>query len=177
MCTKSTNELAKRVADMVLDTFRRHRTFRNARVIPGAFSYREHEINGKHTGASPDGRLDGTTLADGSNPVQGYDRSGPTMSVCSTSAWEPARFLGGTAINIKLNADTNVDTIVDIIRGFLKTGSAQTQFNIVDTEALLDAQRNPERYGDLIVRIGGYSDYFTRIPKSLQDDVISRSRN
>lgn len=177
MCTPSTNEIAKRISDMVLETFSHHTTFRGARVIPGAFSYRDHEINGHRTGASPDGRLNGMPLADGSSPVQGYDRLGPTLSICSIAVWEPARFLGGTTINVKLNGDTGVETITDLIRGFLKTNSAQMQFNIVDTEQLLDAQRNPDRYNDLLVRIGGYSDYFTRIPKGLQDDVISRSRS
>ena len=173
--TKETNELAKRVSDMVLGIFSRYTTFRGAKVIPGAFSYRDHASNGKNTMASPDGRLSGTPLAAGSDPVQGYDRLGPTMSLCSSAAWEPSRFLGGTALNVKLNRNTPVSAIKALIRGFLKTGDVQTQFNIVNTEELLDAQLHPENHGDLIVRIGGYSDYFTRIPKVLQDDVISRS--
>ena len=53
----------------------------------------------------------------------------------------------------------------------------QLQFNIVDAEVLKDAQKNPDKYGNLLVHIGGYSDYFTRIPKRLQDDVIARSQN
>ena len=125
--------------------------------------------------ASPDGRLAGMPLASGSDPVQGYDRLGPTMSLCSSAAWQPARFLGGTTLNIKLNKNTPSAAISALIRGFIKTDDAQMQFNIVSPDELIDAQHNPERHGDLIVRIGGYSDYFTRIPKSLQDDVISRS--
>ena len=174
-CTGRTNELAQRVSDMVLDTFARFTTVRGAKVIPGAFSYRDHEINGRYTMASPDGRLAGAPLASGSDAVQGYDRSGPTMTLCSAAAWQPARFLGGTALNVKLNNDTSADTIRSLIRGFLKTEDAQMQFNIVSPEELLDAQKNPERHAGLIVRIGGYSDYFTRMPKALQDDVISRS--
>ncbi len=68
-----------------------------------------------------------------------------------------------------------VSAIRSLIEGFLKTEDAQMQFNIVSPDELLDAQIHPEKHGDLIVRIGGYSDYFTRIPKGLQDDVISRS--
>ena len=174
-CAEKTNRLAKRVSDMVLETFERYKTFRGARVIPGAFSYRDHESNGRNTMASPDGRLAGMPLASGSDPVQGYDRLGPTMSLCSSAAWQPARFLGGTTLNIKLNKNTPSAAISELIRGFIKTDDAQMQFNIVSPDELIDAQQNPERHGDLIVRIGGYSDYFTRIPKSLQDDVISRS--
>lgn len=97
------------------------------------------------------------------------------MSLCSSAAWKPVRFLGGTALNIKLNKNTPPAAIRSLIEGFLKTEDAQMQFNIVSPDELLDAQIHPEKHGDLIVRIGGYSDYFTRIPKGLQDDVISRS--
>lgn len=169
------NALARRVSDMVLATFARHTTPRGATVVPGAFSYRDHEINGRVTMASPDGRLNGQTLADGSSPVQGYNRQGPTTTLTSTAAWECARFLGGTAINLKLSKNTSIDAIRALILGFLETNSAEVQFNIVSADELLEAQKHPERYGDLLVRIGGYSDYFTRIPKALQDDVISRS--
>lgn len=175
--TPETNAIAKRTADMVVDTFSRFTTFRGAAVIPGAFSYRDHESNGKNTSASPDGRLSGDTLADGSSPVQGRDNRGPTVSLRSTASWGPSRFLGGISINQKLGSNTPVETIAELIRGFLKTDCPQMQFNIIDTGTLLDAQKNPDGYSDLLVRIGGYSDYFTRIPRRLQDDIISRSRN
>lgn len=64
-----------------------------------------------------------------------------------------------------------------MIRGYLKTHGSQLQFNIVDSETLLKAQENPEMYKDLLVRIGGYSDFLVTIPKELQDEIISRSQN
>ena len=64
-----------------------------------------------------------------------------------------------------------------MIRGYLKTHGSQLQFNIVDSKTLLKAQENPEMYKDLLVRIGGYSDFFVTIPKELQDEIISRSQN
>ena len=175
--TEHTNALAKRVADLVLDTFGRYETFRGSRFIPGSFSYRGHEEHGRATSASPDGRRSGDTLADGSGPVQGYDNMGPTLSLKSTLAWEPSRFLGGIAVNVKLASSTTEDVIMGLIKGYCEQGGVQLQFNVVDTETLIDAQKNPDKYGDLLVRIGGYSDYFTRIPKRLQDEVISRSQN
>ncbi len=171
------NEMAKRVADIMLDTFSKMKTIHGANIIPGAFSYREHQIQGMVTGATPDGRRSGAPFNDGSNPVQGYDNCGPTLSIASTSAWEPSRFLGGIAINVKLSADVSPEKIATLIKGYLKTHCSQLQFNIVDPETLLNAQKNPDQYRDLLVRIGGYSDYFVRLPKSLQDDVISRSTN
>lgn len=171
------NAMAKKVADMVLDTFAPMTTVRGAKIIPGAFSYKEHEIQGRTTPASPDGRTCGMPLNDGSSPVQGYDNMGPTLSLASTVSWEPSRFLGGTSVNVKINKGVEPEKIVALIKGYLKTHGAQLQFNIVDTETLLAAQKNPEQYRDLLVRIGGYSDFFVTIPKNLQDEVISRSMN
>ena len=165
------------VADMVLDTFRGRTTVRGAKVIPGAFSYRDHIFHGKQTPASPDGRKAGMPLNDGSCPVQGYDLSGPTASLGSTVFWEPARFLGGTSVNVKLNSNVKEETIVSLIKGYLDTEGAQLQFNVVDAATLLDAQKNPDGYKNLLVRIGGYSDFFVRLPENLQNEVISRTEN
>lgn len=172
-----TNALAKRVADSVLKAFEPMTTVRGAKVIPGAFSYREHELQGRVTPASPDGRKSGAPLNDGSCPVQGYDDLGPTLSLASTVAWEPSRFLGGTSVNVKINKNVEPSKIVALIKGYLKTHGSQLQFNIVDAETLIKAQKNPEQYRDLLVRIGGYSDFFVTVPKELQNEIISRSQN
>ena len=102
---------------------------------------------------------------------------GPTLSLASTAAWEPSRFLGGTSVNIKINKGIEPRKIVNLIRGYMKTHSSQIQFNIVDTQTLINAQKNPEMYKDLLVRIGGYSDFFVTIPESLQNEIISRTMN
>ena len=135
------NTLAKRVADSVLNAFAPMTTVRGAKVIPGAFSYREHELQGKTTPASPDGRKYGMPLNDGSCPVQGYDNLGPTLSLISTTSWEPSRFLGGTSVNVKLNQGIEPDKIAALIRGYLKTHGSQLQFNIVNAQTLIDAQK------------------------------------
>jgi formate C-acetyltransferase len=119
----------------------------------------------------------GDVLADGSSPVQGYDNKGPTLSLNSTASWEPLRFLGGVSVNVKLSPGVSTEQISALIKGYIEQNGIQLQFNVVDTETLIDAQKNPDKYGNLLVRIGGYSDYFTKIPKRLQDDVISRSMN
>jgi len=174
---EQSNKIAKRVADMVFETFEPMTTVRGAKIIPGAFSYRDHELHGKMTSASPDGRKSGMPLNDGSCPVQGYDNLGPTLSLSSTAYWGPARFLGGTSVNVKINSGIENEKIVALIKGYLKSHGTQLQFNIVDTKTLLEAQKNPENYKDLLVRIGGYSDFFVKIPKNLQDEVISRASN
>lgn len=175
--TKETNVIAKRVADTVINTLKKFTTFRGANFVPGAFSYRDHELNGATTGASPDGRKVGDILADGSSPVQGYDNKGPTLSLNSTTSWEPLRFLGGISVNVKLSESVTTDHIKALIKGYIKQNGIQLQFNVVDKAVLQEAQKNPDKYADLLVRIGGYSDYFTKIPKRLQDDIIARSQN
>ena len=171
------NKLAKRVADAVLAAFEGMRTVRSARVIPGAFSYREHDWQGSRTGASPDGRLRSMPLNDGSNPVQGYDDKGPTLSLLSTAYWEPSRFIGGTSVNVKISSGVQPEKIVSLIKGYIGTHGTQMQFNIIDTETLRDAQAHPEWHRDLLVRIGGYSDFFVTLPRRLQDEIISRTVN
>ncbi len=169
--------LSKKCADMILDVFGGFKTSRDADVIPGAFSYRDHAQHGSETEASPDGRIAGQTLAAGSGPVQGYDTNGPTLALLSTAAWQPSRFLGGTALNLRVGKTTPQDALVAIFKGFVKTEAMQMQFTVSDKNELLEAQKCPEMHGDLLVRIGGYSDYFVKLPKRLQDDVISRSDN
>ena len=176
-CEDESNELAKYTSDVVINTFKKYTTFRGAKFIPGAFSYLQHEVFGKETPASPDGRMNGMPLNDGSCPVQGYDNLGPTLSVASTLKWEPSRFLGGTSVNVKLNSGVAPEKIKAFILAYIKNHGSQLQFNVVDTETLLDAKRNPSSYGDLLVRIGGYSDYFVKLSEDLQDEIISRSQN
>ena len=171
------NKIAKMVSDMVLKTFDPMTTVRGAKIIPGAFSYRDHEKHGRVTPASPDGRKAGMPLNDGSSPVQGYDNMGPTLSLASTVAWEPSRFLGGTSVNVKINKGVEPQKIAALIRGYMKTHGSQIQFNIVDSQTLIDAKKHPEMYKDLLVRIGGYSDFFVTIPERLQDEIISRTMN
>lgn len=109
--------------------------------------------------------------------MQGYDNLGPTLSLISTASWEPSRFLGGTSVNVKINTGIKPNKIVSLIKGCLKIRISQLQFNIVDAETLLKAQENPEMYKELLVRIGGYSDFFVTLPKKLQNEIISRSQN
>jgi len=169
--------LGKRVADIALDACACLRTYRGAEVVPGAFSYREHAIQGRTTPASPDGRKAFSPLTGGSDPVQGYDTSGPTASLLSTTGWQPPRFLGGTAVNLKLSKNTPdlPQVIVSLAKSYVQLGGSELQINIADADTLRDAQRNPEAHADLLVRIGGYSDFFVRIDKDMQDEIIRRT--
>ncbi len=97
-----TNRLARQITEMIAESCEPLTTFRGSVVNPAAFSYNEHIRHGGETGASPDGRLAGEPLCDGTNPVQGHDTEGPTSMLLSTLAWNHAPFLGGIAVNLEL---------------------------------------------------------------------------
>jgi pyruvate formate-lyase/glycerol dehydratase family glycyl radical enzyme len=138
-----------------------------------------HIYFGQVTGATPNGRKREEPLSDGISPSQGADTRGPTAVVKSASKIDHAR-TGGTLLNQKflpqvLQDDTGIEKLAHLIRTYFRLGGHHIQFNVVDAETLRNAQKNPEMYRDLIVRVAGYSDYFVDIGKELQDEIISRT--
>lgn len=153
--------------------------FDNAKLIPSVFCWTMHERFGKETKATPDGRRAGFPLGDGSGPCQGREMNGPTASILSSTKWEHSKFIGGVAVTLKFSKEAlgkySLNTMESIVKTYLKRGGFEVQINVVDNETLRKAQKNPENYKDLVVRIGGYSDYFVRLSKEIQEEVILRS--
>lgn len=151
----------------------------NSNLIPSVFCWVMHERFGRATCATPDGRKAGFPLGDGSGPCQGREMNGPTASVLSSTKWDHSKFIGGVAVNLKFSkaslGKNSYDTMTSIIKTYLKRGGFEVQINVVDNETLKKAQKNPEEYQDLIVRIGGYSDYFVRLSPEMQEEVILRT--
>ena len=135
---------------------------------------------GAQTGATPDGRLARTPIADGVSPTAGRDLHGPTAAANSVAKLDHAIASNGTLFNQKFHPSAlagakGLNAFVALIRSFFDQKGMHVQFNVVDRETLLDAQRNPEKYKHLIVRVAGYSALFTSLSKSLQDDIIGRT--
>ena len=172
-----TNALARRVADIACDCCARRRDIWGHPIVPGAFSYDNHVEFGALTAASPDGRCSGDALHDGSGPVQGYNISGPTATLQSVSAYAPSRFGGGIACNIKLNKNTKdlSAQIFSLICAFRQLDIPEMQISVTDNAVLREAQIHPEQYRDLLVRIGGFSDFFVRLDPRVQQEVIRRA--
>ncbi len=148
--------------------------------VPGAFAWVMHEQLGRETGATPDGRRAGFPFADGCGPAQGRETCGPTAAVLSVTGWDHSRMIGGLAYNLKFNSslfrsDEGFMGLKALILTFLRRGGFEVQVNVVDGETLKAARANPEPYRDLIVRIGGYADYFTRLSPEMQDELILRT--
>jgi pyruvate-formate lyase len=155
-------------------------TVADHRYVPGFFCSQFHAWLGYDTGATPDGRLAETALANGAGAYQGREHAGPTASALSTTKWSHHRTLGGLVHNVRFGASTfaTEDSRLaarSVIETYLTRGGFEIQVNVVSADTLRDAKEHPEDYRDLLVRVAGYTNYFTSLLESLQDDVIART--
>jgi formate C-acetyltransferase len=140
-----------------------------------------HVYFGKMMGATPNGRLAGKSISDGTSPSHGADTHGPSAVVHSMTRLDHT-MSGGTLLNQRflpslLKRDEDITKLGQLIRSYFTLGGHHIQFNIVDTATLKAAQRCPEDYKDLLVRMAGYSDYFNDMNADLQQEVIDRTEN
>lgn len=158
-------------------------TFRNPRggmYQAGLYPVSANVPLGAQTGATPDGRLARTPVADGVSPSAGKDVNGPTAAANSVSRLDHYIASNGTLFNQKfhpsaLSGRDGLENFVALIRAYFDQKGSHMQFNVVSRETLLDAQKNPDKYKHLVVRVAGYSALFTTLSRSLQDDIINRT--
>jgi formate C-acetyltransferase len=130
-------------------------------------------------GATADGRKAGQPLSEGISPVQGADRKGPTAVLKSAAKIDHIK-TGGTLLNQKFTPqffenDEAIQKLTHLIRSYFKMDGHHIQFNVVTAGTLKKAQKHPEQYRDLIVRVAGYSDYFCDLEEELQNEIIART--
>lgn len=152
----------------------------DSHFVSGAFCWIMHERLGRECGATPDGRRAGTPFADGCGPAQGREHCGPTTAILSTTSWDHSPLIGGAAYNMKFAKGLFAvagarSRLRDLIITFLRRGGFETQVNVVDTAVLRAARQAPDAYRDLVVRIGGYTDYFVRLSPQMQDEILLRT--
>lgn len=138
-----------------------------------------HIYFGKKLGATPNGRLAHAPESDGTSPSHGADRNGPTAVVKSLSRMDQLKS-GGTLLNQRflpsvLSGDSGLEKMGQLIRTYFKLGGHHIQFNVVDTETLRKAQKSPDEYRSLLVRVAGYSDYFVDLDQYHQEEIIART--
>lgn len=172
----------EQIKSFIVEECKKHTPiFSNGKLIPSVFCWIMHERFGRETGATPDGRAIGFPLADGSGPCQGREACGPTASILSSTKWSHAEMIGGVAVNMKFSKSSftsdSFNNLMALIKTFIERGGFEIQINVTDKEALEKARKNPEEYKDLVVRIGGYSDYFTNISPEMQAEVILRTEH
>lgn len=171
---------ARDVAYTYTKPLEKYKNPRGGRYQAGLYPVSANVPLGAQTGATPDGRLAYTPVADGVSPSAGKDVNGPTASANSVSKLDHYIASNGTLFNMKfhpsaLEGQSGLEGFVTLIRGYFDQKGSHMQFNVVSKETLREAQKNPDKYRSLVVRVAGYSALFTTLSKSLQDDIINRT--
>lgn len=143
--------------------------------LPTSHQFQRHVGEGTLVGHTPDGRKGGTPVADSIAAVNGKAVKGPTLMLKSAASYEQSQIYGIPVLNLSVTRKFEPAILRSLIEGYFEMGGTQVQITCVDRETLLAAKENPDDYRDLIVRVGGFSEYFHRISPELQDAVIART--
>ncbi|UCD86046.1 MAG: hypothetical protein JSU92_07595, partial [Deltaproteobacteria bacterium] len=174
------DEMALRVLSWIYEEASKYRNIRGGHFRVCYYSYGNHVIDGFMLGASPDGRRQGEPISNGVSPSNLIGAgAGPTGAMKTIARFPPHQVSSGIALNIRfhpdfLGSEEKLDTFASMIRTYFRLGGMHLQPNVVSTEVLRDAQSHPDKYRDLIVKVSGYSAYFTDLGKSIQQDIIAR---
>ena len=170
------------IATQVIDHFYSHlntyRTWRGGIFGGGSIVFTRAVPFGNRVGATPDGRKAHTPLADSVGPTQGRDVEGPTAMFNSVAKAPQVLAQSAYVLNVKFTPQIireNKDKLIAVFQTYFREGGQQIQVNVIDREVLLKAKERPEQYSGVIVRVGGFSGYFTQLSPALQDDVIART--
>ena len=185
-CPKYGNDIyevdmfARAVANTYTKEVEKYKNPRGGIFQAGLYPVSANVPLGAQTGATPDGRLAFTPVADGIGPASGRDVKGPTATANSVAKLEQGVASNGTLLNQKFHPSalagmSGLTKFVALLRSYFDQKGMHMQFNVVTRETLLDAQKNPEKYKTLVVRVAGYSALFTTLSRSLQDDIINRT--
>jgi pyruvate-formate lyase len=174
--------LARRVADHFIDVMDTKRSPHDGRYFVHLFSFLMNVPFGRDVGATPDGRRHDEPLAYSLSPHQGRDVEGVTAALNSLSQLPHNRAAGATAAILDLNPELlrgpeGIDRLTQLTQTAVAMGIGQLQWNVTSVERLIQAQRDPETYGNVAVRVAGYSQMFKLVPKDLQDHIIARTKH
>lgn len=165
------DDIAREVFDAYFDVLDGRPNTKGGRYRVNLLPTTVHIYFGRVTGATPNGRRAGEPLSDGISPSQGADRHGPTAVIKSVAKIDHAR-TGGTLLNQKfmpqlVDDEVGLEKLAHLVRTYFRMDGHHVQFNVADAETLRQAQKDPEKYRDLIVRVAGYSDYFVDLGRDL----------
>ncbi|WP_147198003.1 glycyl radical diol dehydratase GrpM [Pantoea sp. CCBC3-3-1] len=172
--------VARRCALIYCQEVQKYRNPRGGQFQAGIYPVSANVLFGKDVGALPDGRLAGAPLADGVSPRQGKDMLGPTAAANSVAKLDHFIASNGTLYNQKflpssLAGEKGLRNFSGLVRSYFDKKGMHVQFNVIDRQTLIEAQKNPQQHQDLVVRVAGYSAQFVVLAKEVQDDIISRT--
>jgi formate C-acetyltransferase len=178
---REVDEIANAIAETAFSAIASHRTWRgNGFCAPACIMFTTFTEEGRNIGATPDGRLRSSPIADSIGPMQGTDREGPTSMLQSVASLPQAKGIGTLVLNLRLprsvfESRDSREKLISLIQTYFEKGGLQVQVTVVDVATLKKAMEHPEEYESLIVRIGGYTEYFNRLPMELKLEVLKRT--
>ncbi len=176
------DKLAERLSSIVYQEPSRHNPWRGGKFLSSTIMFVLYGIFGQPVGATPDGRLAGTPIADSAGPVQGRDTHGPTAMLRSVASQHLEYAPGTPVLNCRItrhlvSTPEGRQKLISLIKGYFALGGLQLQLNVVDQAVLRDAIEHPELHDDLIIRIGGYSEYFNLLSPELKTTFMDRTEH
>lgn len=168
------------ITSFLCDEVEKHQNMRGGKFIAGFYTNASQVYFGKFVEATPDGRKAGESLSDACSPAHGADKKGETAVICSAAKLPSEKAVNGMLLNMKFNiqslsSEDRIKKFVQYISTFMKLGGFHVQFNIIDPQVLIDAQENPDKYPNLMVRVAAYVALWNQLSKKTQDEIIKRS--
>ncbi|MCD8350333.1 MAG: glycyl radical protein [Planctomycetaceae bacterium] len=174
------DEIARRIVEIAADETDKYFDNRGGRYVLSVLSQSFNVLQGKSVAATPDGRYAFTPLANNASPAADHDRNGPTAALRSVSKIDQFRPLIGTLLNQKFDpavakGEKGLNILGTVIKGYFDEYGEHVQINVVDEKTLREAQKEPQKHRNLMVRVAGYSAYFIELDKDVQEDIIKRT--
>ncbi len=176
------DEMTMYVAGTFSKILNEYTNYRGGKYVTGLYSMTTHAYFGKITGALPSGRKKGVSFASGISPTNGADKSGPTAMFNSLNRIDYTKFPNGVNLNVKFNKQTLTGEIGKnatkaLVKTFFKRKGMQVQINVLDPDVLIKAQKDPDSYPNILVRVSGYSAYFNDLTVEVQNELITRRKH
>ena len=159
------------------DALKQRKCFPRGDFYPVSNQFITYADAGKKIPATPDGRKAGAPLCDSLGAIHGNDNKGPTALLNSVSKLPLYRIIGTPVTNIRISKEHLAAVLKPLVKGFFEEGGMQLQVSCLSREEILDAMAHPENHRSLIVRVGGYSEYFTRLSPELQQTILARTEH
>lgn len=178
--SKEADELTLWIIHCIHEEISKYRNIRGGKFRASYYSFGNHVIDGFLLGATPDGRRRGEPVSNGCSPSNLIDQSaGPLGCLKSIAKFPPEEISSGVSLNMRfhpsfIKTEQGLEAFSSMISTYFKLGGMHIQPNVVSSETLREAQLHPERYRDLVVKVSGYSAYFTDLGESIQEDIIGR---
>ena len=172
---REVSEIASVLSEGIYPEFEKHTCTPGGRYFAVSNQFTTYEIAGFGVNATPDGRDKGDPLCDSCGAVYGRDKMGPTAMLASVASLNLSKVLGTPVTNIRISKRNLPNLLKPLVQGFFEMGGMQLQVTCASKEELIDAYNNPEKHENLIVRIGGFSEYFNRLSPNMKKTVIERT--